>query len=255
MRSLDGSGLSPKDQWVARGASMALHALLFGWLAWHVTPALKTSMVVFSVETVSGLTPLGEGSGAQGANQQITNVPANLNPLAGGLNLKVSDPPVPAAAKPSQTKPSRSRPAAAAPSLQDLQRQNESLPIGLKPRHSQGAEEPSEGGMGNAHQAGVEGGVLGLQGAIAGRGYNPGDYSYGKPLPGESEVVVALVVGPKGEVLSAQIKKTSGYPELDMHALAKAREVVFDALPPGVPQEPASGTVRFKFEYSGKAIP
>jgi TonB family protein len=211
-------------------------------------------MVVFSVETVSGLTPQGEGSGAQGAHPQISNVPANLNPLAGGLNLKVSDAPVPAPPKPSQAKPKLAKPAVAAPTLQDLQKQNESLPIGLKPRHSQGAEEPSEGGMGNAHQAGVEDGALGLQGAIAGRGYKAGDYSYDKPLPGESEVVVALVVGPQGEVLSAQIKKTSGYPELDMHALAKAREVVFDPLPAGAPQEPAAGTVRFKFEYSGKAI-
>ena len=250
------SGMVPKDQWIARGISIALHAVVFAWLAWHVTPVLKTSMVIFSVETVSGLTPLGEGSGAEGANQQLTNVPANLNPLAGGLNLKVSDPPVPALPKtPLSKAPSHPKPVAVAPSLQDLQKQNESLPIGLKPRNAQGAEEPSEGGMGNAHQAGAEGGVLGLQGAIAGRGYNPGDYSFGKPLPGESEVVVALVVGPKGEVISAQIKKTSGYPELDMHALSAARAVVFDPLPSSAPQESASGTVRFKFEYSGRAIP
>ena len=246
----------PRDQWIARGLSFGLHALLFLWVALHVKSPAKSSMVVFSVETVSGITPQGEGSGAEGANSQMSNVPANANPLAGGLHLNVSDAPVPPAPKNAPPKAAaKPRPVAVAPSLQDLQKRDESLNIGFKPRQSQGAEEPSEGGMGNAHKAGVEGGALNMEGAIAGRGYNPGDYSYGKPLPGESEVQIMLVVSPKGEVISAMVKRTSGYPELDQHALTKARDIAFEALPSSVPQENSSGTVTFKFAYTGSAKP
>jgi len=172
--------------------------------------------------------------------------------LAGGLNLKVSDAPVPAQPKEAIKAAAQTKPVASVPSLQDVQKQHESLPIGLKPRHSEGAEEPSEGGMGNGMKAGVEGG-LDMQGAIAGRKYYPGDYSYGKPLPGESEVVILVVVNPKGEVVLASVKRTSGYPDLDMHALSKARDIKFEALPPGVAQENAAGTVPFRFEYTGRA--
>jgi TonB family protein len=251
---MDPSPIHPRDRWVARGASLALHALLLLWLGLSLRHAQAPSMVVFSVETVSGYTPLGEGSGAQGASQQMTNVPANANPLAGGLPLTVADPPVPAASKAPAKASARPRPVAAAPSLQDLSKRYENLDIGLKPRRSDAAQEPSEGGMGNAHKAGVAGG-LDLGGAIAGRGYNPGDYSFPGKLPGESEVVVLVTVSPRGEVVSASIQRTSGITALDQHALAKAREIVFEALPGGAPQVDSAGTVRFKFEWSGAAVP
>ena len=251
----DEQGLHPRDRWFARAFSLALHALLLLAVGHQLQQVSKPShLVVFSVETVSGLTPLGEGSGAAGTSPQMNNVPANANPLAGGLHLNVTDAPVPVGPKaPAKKVPVKVKAVASAPSMQDLSKKYEALNIGLKPRHSQGAEEPSEGGMGNARQAGTADGILGLEGAIAGRGYRIGDYSYGKPLPGESEVLVQLSVGPKGEVLSALIKRTSGYHELDEHALAKAREIVFDALPAGVPQETVAGTVLFKFEYSGRS--
>ncbi len=242
------------DRWIARGVSVALHGLLVLLLARNFSRALKSSPVVFSVETVSGFTPQGEGSGAEGATRRISDVPANANPLAAGLRLQVEDAPVPPATA-QRSKTLRPRPVAAAPSMQDLAKRDESLNIGLKPRQSRGAEEPSEGGMGNARQAGAPGGALDLQGPIAGRGYHIGDYSFGKPLPGESEVLIGLEVSPKGEVVSAAVKRTSGYPELDQHALAKAREIVFDGLASGVPQETSSGTVLFKFEFTGRSKP
>lgn len=245
----------PSDRWLAQALSLGLHLLLILVLVRGLQKAATAShLVVFSVETVSGLTPLGEGSGAEGTNTQINNTPANANPLAGGLHLNVTDAPVPPAPKAAAKAPAKAKAVAAAPSMQELNKKYEALNIGLKPRRSDAAEEPSEGGMGNAHQAGTPNGVLGLEGAIAGRGYNPGDYSYGKPLPGESEVVIQLTVNPAGEVISAMVKQTSGYYELDAHALSKAREVQFDRLPPSVPQEDVSGTVRFKFEYTGRAI-
>ena len=250
--ALQASPVHPNDRWVARGLSLALHALLFLWIGHSFQAPLKSHTVIFSVETVSGLTPLGEGSGAAGDHNQITNAPANPNPLAGGLHLTASDAPVPVAPKTPAKPSAHPRPAAAAPTLADLSKRDEGMSIGLKPRQSQAAEEPSEGGMGNAHQAGAEGGVLNAQGAIAGRGYRAGDCSYGKPLPEESEVLVELTVAPSGEVITAQIKRTSGFPELDQHSLAKAREIVFDPLPAGVPQDPSTGTVLFKFEFNGQ---
>jgi TonB family protein len=245
----------PSDRWVARGLSAALHgALLFVLGSNLVGPAPKTQ-VIFSVETVSGLTPRGDGSGAEGTASQISNVPANPNPLAGGLRLTAADAPVPPPQPKAQPKPvASSAPVAAAPpSLDDLQQRYEALPIGVRPRDGRSGEEPSEGGMGNARTAGAEGGVLGLDGAIAGRGYRIGDYSFGRALPEESEVALLVTVSPRGEVLEARIKLTSGHPELDQHALTKAREIVFDPVPPTGLQDPVTGTVLFRFEYSGRS--
>lgn len=246
--------LSLREEWTARGASLLLHAVLLWALALASGPAQRPATVIFTVETVSGITPLGEGSGAEGASDQVSKLPANANPLAGGLDLKVHDKPLPQSPdKPAPKVPPKPS-AAAAPSLEELSRRYEGMDLGLKPRgRGEAGAELSEGGMGNARQAGVPGGQLGIQGPIAGRGYRAGDYSFDRPLPEESEVVLLVTVGPKGEVLKVSIHRTSGYPELDQHALAKAREIAFDPLPPGVPQEEAAGTVTFRFEYSGRA--
>lgn len=244
----------PADPWLARGLSTALHLGLLLALGSQVVQPPASNQVIFSVETVSGLTPRGEGSGAEGAADRIRNVPANPNPLAGGLRLTASDAPVPAPAPRPAAKPApATAPAPAAPpSLDDLQRRYEALPIGVRPRGERAGEEPSEGGMGNARVAGTENGIIGLDGAIAGRGYRIGDYSFGRPLPEESEVALLVTVSPRGEVLEARIKATSGHPELDQHALSKAREIVFDPVPPTGLQEPVVGTVIFRFEYSGR---
>lgn len=244
----------PFDRWIARGVSLLLHAglgLLLGRGLLDPPPAAR---VIFSVETVSGLTPRGEGSGAEGTAQRIANTPANANPLAGGLRLNVSDKPVPAPPpQPAAKAPRAANTVAPPPSLGELAKRYEELGIGVRPRDERAGEEPSEGGMGNARVAGTETGALGVSGPLAGRGFRAPDYSYGKPLPEESEVVLLVTVGPKGEVLETRIKKTSGYPELDQHALSKAREIVFDPVPPGGLQEPVTGTIVFRFEYSGKA--
>jgi TonB family protein len=244
----------PADRWVARLVSAGLHLAVLALFGSAMLVPRPPATVIFSVETVPGVMPRGEGSGAEGTASAISNKPANRNPLAGGLRLSVADAPLPEPqAKPKSRPAKPSRQAAQAPSLSEVSKRYETLKIGVQPRSPGSADELSEGGMGNAHQAGTEDGALGLDGAIAGRGYRTGDYSYGKPLPEESEVQVLVTVGPKGEVLEAQIKKTSGYPELDQHALSKAREIVFDALPTDVPQENKTGTVSFRFEYTGKA--
>lgn len=242
----------PNDRWLARGLSLGLHLGLLLFVGGRIFNEPAKTQVIFSIETVSGLTPLGEGSGAEGTASQISNVPANANPLAGGLRLTASDAPVPAP-QPNAKPATKAVPAQAAPpSLADLAKRYEQVPIGMRPRDGRAGEEPSEGGMGNARTAGTEGGMLGLDGAIAGRGYRIGDYSFGKPLPEESEVALLVSVSPKGEVLEARIKATSGIPELDQHALTKAREIVFDPVPPNGLQEPVTGTVLFRFEYSGR---
>jgi TonB family protein len=243
----------PSDLWVARSISALLHLGLLLLLGKGLISPPERTQVIFSVETVSGVTPLGEGSGAEGSAAQMSNTPANANPLAGGLRLNVSDAPVPAPAEHPAAKPAPAKPHAAPPSLSDLAKRYENLGIGQRPRDSQAGDEPSEGGMGNARTAGTENGAVGVSGPLAGRRFRAPDYSFDKPLPEESEVALLITVGPKGEVLEAQIKKTSGYPELDQHALSKAREIVFDPVPPGGLQEPVTGTIVFRFEYSGRA--
>ncbi len=144
---------------------------------------------------------------------------------------------------------------AAAPSLQDLSKRYEDLDIGLKPRHSEAAEEPSEGGMGNAHKAGVAGGLELCREPSRAAATTLGTTPTPGPLPGESEVVVLVTVSPQRRGHQRPHPRTnSGITALDQHALAKARDIVFDALPPGVPQVDSTGTVRFKFEWNGAAV-
>jgi TonB family protein len=242
----------PKDRWIARGVSLALHALLFAFFGKALLMAPPAATVIFSVETVSGITPLGEGSGAMGQAGQISDKPANLNPLAGGLRFNASDPPLPVPKAPAKPAKAAVKAVAAPPTQGDLAKRYEGLPIGMPTRGGRAGEELSEGGMGNARQAGAPGGAVGLQGAIAGRGYTPIDVSYGKALPEESEVVLLIRVNALGEVVEARVVKTSGFAELDQHASAKAREFRFDALPSGVPQVEVSGNMTFEFEYSGR---
>jgi TonB family protein len=243
----------PADRRLALGLSLALHLCLLLLFGKALLMSPPPSNVIFSVETVSGVTPQGEGSGAPGTAHQMTDKPSNVNPLAGGLRLAVTDAPLPQAApKPLKPKLRAAPKTQLPPSLGDLDKRYDQLKIGVQPRDFRPVDDPSEGGMGNAHRVGAEDGGLGLEGPIAGRGYRIGDYSFGKPLPEESQVQLLVTVGPKGEVLEARIKKMSGYPELDQHALAKAREILFDALPPGVPQDPVTGTVTFNFQFDGK---
>ncbi|MGH7442913.1 MAG: energy transducer TonB family protein [bacterium] len=241
---------SVSDRWVSRGVSFGLHLILLA-LCWVSLRGPKaTAMVVFSVETVPGVMTQGEGSGAAGSVSKISNQPSSANPLAAGLSLGATDAPVPQDVKVKSKRRSSPR-RVQAPSLSEVAKLYSGLKIGVQPQQPGASDALSEGGMGDAHQAGTENGGLEPSGAIAGRGYRIGDYSYGKPLPEESEVVVLLTVDPKGEVLDARVKKTSGYPELDQHALAKARDIVFDPLSSDVPQDNKTGTVTFRFEYSG----
>ena len=242
------------DRWISRGVSLGLHLLLLLAFVLALRAPQKPAMVIFSVETVPGIMPQGEGSGAKGTAPQISNQEANqVNPLAGGLRLSSTDAPIPASKVRVQSKAKAVPHTVQAPSLSDVDRQYQSLKIGIQPTDPGAADQPSEGGMGNAHQAGTPNGPLNLAGAIAGRGYTIGDYSYGKGLPEESEVVVLVTVDPKGEVVRAEIAKTSGYPDLDQHALSASRSIVFDPLPPDVPQEDNTGTATFSYDYNGKA--
>jgi TonB family protein len=235
---------------------VGLHLLLLLACVLALRAPQKPNMVIFSVETVPGIMPQGEGSGAKGTAPQISNQEANqVNPLAGGLRLSSTDAPIPSS-KPKAEAKARTKTApraVQAPSLSDVDKLYQSLKIGVQPTDPGNADLPSEGGMGNAHQAGTPNGPLNLAGAIAGRGYSIGDYSYGKALPEESEVVVLVTVDPKGEVKRAEIAKTSGYPDLDQHALSASRSIVFDPLPPDAPQEDNTGTATFSYDYNGNA--
>jgi TonB family protein len=242
------------DRWISRGVSLGLHLLLLLAFMLALRAPQKPAMVIFSVETVPGIMPQGEGSGAKGTAPQISNQEANqVNPLAGGLRLSSTDAPIPASKPRAQAKAKAVPHTVQAPSMSDVDKMYQSLKIGVQPVDPGAADQPSEGGMGNAHQAGTPNGPLNLAGAIAGRGYSIGDYSYGKGLPEESEVVVLVTVDPKGEVRRAEIEKTSGYPDLDQHALSASRSIVFDPLPPDVPQEDNTGTATFSYDYNGNA--
>lgn len=243
-----------RDERLARLASLALHALLALALLRLLSLPKPVSTVIFTVETVSGLTPLGAGSGAPGEAPRASNSPANPNPLAGGLRLNADDAPQlpkPEAAQ-AKPKPKDAKPIQLPPSQGDLEKRYTDLKIGVDPKNLRLGLEPSEGGLGNKKMAGAEGGIPGMEGPIAGRGHTVPDFSYGKTLPEESEVIVLVTVNARGDVVGAGIKKTSGYLELDNHVLTKAREIRFDPLPSGMDQADQTGTIPFRFEYSGQ---
>jgi TonB family protein len=237
-----------RDEWIARGISTALHAALLIFVSVPVFKHEAKRTVLLTVETVSGLTPLGEGSGVEGTRAIITDVPANANPLAAGLKLKMDEVAAPASQAKPAAKPAQARPQ----SVQDVQKKYESMPLGLSPREGRESQELSEGGMGNARKAGSPDGLVGVGGAIGGRRFAAPDLSYPGNLPEEAELQVSVVVSPQGEVLEARVDKSSGYPELNQFALSKTREFRFDPLPAVETQENKNGILYFKFQFGGK---
>ena len=241
------------ERW-AKLASLALHALVLLLLFKVMSQPRPAASVIFTVETVSGLTPLGAGSGAPGEAPQVSNSPANPNPLANGLRLNAADAPQLPQPEKAKTKPrpKEARPVQLPPSSGELEKRYNGMKIGVDPKDLRQGLELSEGGLGNRRMAGAEGGIPGMEGPIAGRGHTVPDFSYGKALPEESEVIVWVTVNARGEVVGAGIKKTSGYIELDNHVLTKAREIRFDPLPSVADQADQTGSIPFRFEFNGR---
>ena len=241
--------VTKKDAWIARGISLALHLALLALISVPVFQGEAKRTVLLTVETVAGITPLGEGSGVEGTHGAISDTPPNANPLLNGVKLKMDET---AAPRPSKAK-SRPKPAVQAPqSVQDLQKKYEAMPLGIKPREGRDAGELSEGGMGNARKAGSPDGLVGVTGAIGGRRFAAPDLAFPGNLPEEAELQINVTVAPQGEVVEARVEKSSGYPELNQFALSKAREFRFDPLAPSETQENKTGILYFKFQYGGK---
>lgn len=239
-----------RDEWIARGVSIALHALLFAFVTIPIFKPEAKRTVLLTVETVVGVTPLGEGTGVEGTRSNVTDTPANANPLLNGVKLKMDETAAPVLPAKAKAKP---RPAVVAPpSVQDVEKKYENMPLGLKPRDGRESQELSEGGMGNSRKAGSPDGLVGISGDIGGRRFAAPDLAYPGNLPEEAELQVTVAVSPQGEVLEARIEKSSGYPELNQFALTKAREFRFDALPPAQTQENKTGILYFKFQFGGK---
>lgn len=239
-----------RDEWLGRGISLGLHVLIFALLSGYGFKVDKGRTVLLTVETISGLTPLGSGTGAQGVAHNLSNQPPNLNPLAGALNLKMNETSAPVNAKP--VKAPASKPAQA-PNAQNAANP-ERVRIGINPRAGRDGGEISEGGMGNMQQAGTEDGIPGLSAAFGGRGFGIIDFNFPGNLPEESEAELWITVNPAGEVVAVGLHKATGYMALDQHVLARARELRFARLAPGVAQENQTGRVPFSFKFSGEIL-
>lgn len=240
-----------RDEWIARAISLGLHALLLAFVTVPVFSPTAKRTVLLTVETVSGVTPLGEGTGVEGTRASVTDTPANSNPLLNGVKLKMDEtaaPPMKAAKPKGRPKPIVARPQ----SVQELQKKYESMPLGLKPREGREAQDPSEGGMGNSRKAGSPDGLVGVSGAIGGRRFSQPDLTFPGNLPEEAELQITVAVNPQGDVIEARIEKSSGYPELNQFALGKAREFRFDPLPAVETQENKTGILYFKFQFTGQ---
>ena len=94
---------------------------------------------------------------------QVSDTPANANPLAAGLKLKMDEVAEPKAVK--SAKPLPKPPQARLPTASDLSKEYEKLKLGIDPRQARQSEDLSEGGMGNQMKAGTEDGIPGLSAA------------------------------------------------------------------------------------------
>ena len=182
---------------------------------------------------------------------QITDTPANANPLAAGLKLKMDEV---ASPKPVKLTPKMKPVKASPPTASDISKAYEKLKLGIDPRQGRQSDELSEGGMGNQIKAGTEDGIPGLSQAAGGRGYTPVDLSYPGNIPEESENAILFTVDPRGEVIDARLERTSGYVALDEHILSRARMIRFAALAPNSPQENQTVRLPVSFKFNGAVV-
>jgi TonB family protein len=240
-----------KDERLAKGISLGLHLLLLFGVSVPIFNRDPGKQVLLTVETVAGYTPQGQGTGAAGSVPQVNDAPANANPLAAGLKLKMDEV---ASPKP-PPKTAKLRPVKASPpSASDISKAYEKLKLGINPRQGRQSEELSEGGMGNQVKAGTEDGIPGLKAAAGGRGYTPVDLSYPGNIPEESENAILFTVDPRGEVIDARLERTSGYVALDEHILSRARMIRFAVLGPSVPQDNQTVRLPVSFKFNGEVV-
>jgi TonB family protein len=228
--------------------SLLLHALLVLALVKYRGPALSAppKVAILTVETVSGVTPKGEGAGASGEKREITNAPPNPQPVPGSFKLQPHELPK----KPLQKQLSKKQPKVRqAPSLAQLAKDHALMPIGLNPRDARQGDELSEGGMGDGKAAGSAGGQPEISGPIGGRGYRAIDWGFPKQLPEETTLKLVIVVAPNGLVKNAKLLQSSGYAEIDQNAVTRAKSITFDSLPAGVEQVDTEGTLTFNFQF------
>jgi TonB family protein len=239
-----------RDLRQARIASLILHAILLVFLSFSFISHQPGKQVLLTVETIPGYTPQGQGSGAAGNTPQVNDTPANANPLAAGLKLKMDE----ASAPVKQTKVKVRASAIKPPSAADLSKAYEKLKLGIDPRQGRQSDELSEGGMGNQIKAGTEDGIPGLSAAAGGRGYTPVDLSYPGSIPEESENAILFTVDPQGQVVDARLERTSGYAALDEHILGRARMIRFAPLPASVPQDMQTVRLPVSFKFNGSVL-
>jgi TonB family protein len=228
--------------------SLGLHALLLLLTFGMAHPAAPPQVAILSVETVSGATPRGEGSGAPGEKKAITDAPANPQPVPGSFKLNPAEMP-----RQKQAKKAASRSKVKvrqAPSLDQLAQEHAQMPIGLQPRSDHDSEDLSEGGMGEGRQAGAPGGQPQVSGPIGGRGFRPIDWNFPHQLPEESTLRLAITVAPNGLVKSARLLQASGYADIDQNAVSRAKDLIFDPLPAGSEQVDTEGILSFNFQFN-----
>ncbi len=228
------------------GVSALAHALLLlvaAGLLWR--GAALPQAAILTVETIQGPIPQGRGSGAPGAAKRMAaSPPSQPSPLARSLDtaqgqLRIAPKPEP------RRHPPHVNPA---PSLDQLRKEEASMPIGLKPQQAN-PDQLSQGGLGDAEQPGSQQGAPQITGAIGSRGYRAVDWGFPKDLPEEATLVITITVAPGGLVRNVQLTQASGYPQIDQIAIEKAKSMVFDPLPADAPQVDMQGQLTFNFQY------
>ena len=230
--------------------SIVVHVLLVLAVALQTTAPLPKPKIL-TVETVSGvITPRGEGSGAPGRGQAISDQ-APPSPLALAMNMNLAAIKVP----PREVKPVEQAPPVAPkpkpvpeqpkPDLQKERAENAFPDL----RAERPADEAPVEGLGSGMRAGTSKGAPDITGPIAGRRYSHLDWKYPKRLPEETRLVLQIVVKPSGLVSSALVTRNSGFREIDEYYLGLARDMIFDPLPSGVEQVDEVGEITVKLQY------
>ncbi|MCD4814320.1 energy transducer TonB [bacterium] len=135
--------------------------------------------------------------------------------------------------------------------IRELSRDRTGTTIGAgKARLRQSDEKLAEGrGAGDWGTPGSPTGTLSLSGDIAARGYKEPDFSTLKTvITEETRLRLTLVVLPEGDVKTAILLETSGYPYVDQKAIELARKILFDPLPNDWQQVEQQGVLTIKLK-------
>jgi TonB family protein len=239
-----------------------LHAalLLLLYFLYHSFITVQTPLLMDL--TLIGQSSLGNGQGAASAQTgqvpqinktDMSNQP--LAPLKDTVNPAVDNSVRPEVAVKHVKKKSKTH----TPSQANLEKLNNSAPIGMEDQKADDSQIKTTEGVGHQGIAGAPDGNAQIEGQLAGRTIlsqvNPIYPDWAQKQAIEATVKYQITVKPSGQLKEEEIQlvQTSGYRELDQVVYDALVQWEFTALAPDITQADQSGVVTFSFSLKNLA--